>query len=152
MINPIVHDELEGVVASFSVKEKREFVILTPAKVVALVPSETLVKPKFLIETTAAQRITRSGRCYTPNELAFGRQKKDQAKRTISEGEAKEFWRRMQPKDYFIVRHLEKTPAQISVWALMMSSQSHMQALMKALDDTYVPAGTSSDNVVAMIH
>ena len=33
-----------------------------------------------------------------------------------------------------------------------MSSQSHMQALMKALDDTYIPAGTSSDNVAAMIH
>ena len=33
-----------------------------------------------------------------------------------------------------------------------MSSQSHSQALMKALDDTYVPAGTSSDNMAAMIH
>ena len=33
-----------------------------------------------------------------------------------------------------------------------MSSQSHRQALMKALDDTYVPLGTSSDNVAAMIH
>ena len=33
-----------------------------------------------------------------------------------------------------------------------MSSQSHRQALLKALDDTYVPAGTSSDNVAAMIH
>ena len=35
---------------------------------------------------------------------------------------------------------------------LLMSSQSHMQALMKAFDDTYVPGGTSSDNVAAMIH
>ena len=33
-----------------------------------------------------------------------------------------------------------------------MSSQSHRQALLKALDDTYVPTGTSSDNVAAMIH
>ena len=70
----------------------------------------------------------------------------------ISEGEADEFWRRMQPKGYSIVRHLDMTPSQISVWALMMSSQSHKQALMKALDDTYVPAGTSSDNVAAIIH
>ena len=80
--------------------------------------------------------MTRSGRCYTPDELALGGQKKDHAKRPISEGEAEEFWRRMQPKDYSIVKHLEKTPAQISVWALLMSSQSHRQALMKALDDT----------------
>ena len=58
----------------------------------------------------------------------------------------------MQPKDYSIVKHLEKTPAQISVWALLMSSLSHRQAFMKALYDTYVPSGTSSHNVAAMIH
>lgn len=58
----------------------------------------------------------------------------------------------MQPKDYSIVKHLEKTPAQISVWALSMSSQLHMQALMKVLDDTYVPVGTSNDNIAAMIN
>ena len=58
----------------------------------------------------------------------------------------------MQPKYYYIVKLLEKTPAQISMWALLMISQSHRQALMKALDDTYVPAGTSRDNVAAMIH
>ncbi|XP_069155857.1 uncharacterized protein [Solanum lycopersicum] len=152
MITPIVHEDLERAVASLSVKERREFVILTPAKAVALVPSKTLIKPKFVIETAVAQGMTRSGRCYTPDELALGGQKKDHAKRPISEGEAEEFWRRMQPKDYSIVKHLEKTPAQISVWALLMSSQSHRQALMKALDDTYVPSGTSSDNVAAMIH
>ena len=83
--------------------------------------------------------MTRSGRCYTPDELALGGQKKDHAKRPISEEEGEEFWRRIQPKDYSIVKHLEKTPAQISVWALWMSSWSHRQALMKALDDTYVP-------------
>ncbi|XP_069150804.1 uncharacterized protein [Solanum lycopersicum] len=33
-----------------------------------------------------------------------------------------------------------------------MSYQSHKQALMKVLDNTYVPSGTSSDNVAAMIH
>ncbi|XP_069143297.1 uncharacterized protein [Solanum lycopersicum] len=151
-ITSVVQEDLERAVASLSVKERREFVILTPAKVVALVPSKTLPKPKFVIETAVAQGMTRSGRCYTPDELALGGQKKDHAKRPISEGEAEEFWRRMQLKDYSIVKHLEKTPAQISVWALLMSSQSHRQALMKALDDTYVPSGTSSDNVAAMIH
>ncbi|XP_069149116.1 uncharacterized protein [Solanum lycopersicum] len=151
-ITPIVQEDLERAVASLSVREKGEFVILTPAKAVALVPSKTLPKLKFVIETVVAQGMTRSGRCYTPDELALGGQKKDHAKRPISEGEEEEFWRRMQPKDYSIVKHLEKTPAQISVWALLMSSQSHRQALMKALDDTYVPSGTSSDNVAAMIH
>ena len=49
MITSIVHDDLERDVASLSVKQKREFVILTPTKDVALVPSETLAKPKFVI-------------------------------------------------------------------------------------------------------
>ena len=58
----------------------------------------------------------------------------------------------MQPKDYSIVKNLEKTPTQIYVWDLLMSSQSHMQVLMKSLNDIYVHAGTSSDNMAAMIH
>ncbi|KAK4713112.1 hypothetical protein R3W88_019019 [Solanum pinnatisectum] len=95
--------------------------------------------------------MTRSGKCYTPEELAQGVQKKDQSKRPTSEAEAEEFWRKMQLKDYLIVKHLEKTPAQISVWALLMSSQPHRQALMKALDNTYIPVGTNSDNLAAMI-
>ena len=143
---------MEKVVASLSVREKREFVILTLTKVVALVPSKTLTKPKFVIKTAVAQGMTRSGRCYSHDELPHGGQNKDPAKRPISEVEAKEFWRRMQPKDYAIVKHLEKTPAQISVWAVLMSSWSHRQALMKALDDTYVPSGTSNDNVASMIY
>ena len=109
MITPIVYDDLERAFASLSVKQKRDFVIFTPVKVVALVPSETLIKPKFVIETTSTHSMTRSGRCYTPDKLALGGQKKDQAKRPISEGEAEEFWWRMQPKDYSIVKHLEKT-------------------------------------------
>ncbi|KAK4729049.1 hypothetical protein R3W88_022037 [Solanum pinnatisectum] len=151
-IVPIAPDNLERAVASLSIREKNEFVILTPEKVVALVPRETLDRSKFVIETTVTQGMTRSGRCYTPEELSHGVQKKEQSKRPISEAEAEEFWRKMQPKDYSIVKHLEKTPAQISVWALLMSSQMHRQALMRALDDTYVPVGTNSDNLAAMIN
>ena len=136
MTTPIVYDDLEKFVPSLRIKEKKEFVILTPAKDFALVTSKTLIKPKFVIETVVAQGMTRSGRCYTSDDLALGGQNKDQAKRPINEGEAEEFWRRMQLKDYSTVKHLEKIPAQISVWALLMSYQSHKQALKKALDDT----------------
>ena len=91
VINPIAQDELERVVASLSVKEKKEFVILTPSKFVDLVPPETLVRPKFVIESAASQGMTRSGRCYIFEELAFGGKKKDPRKSPMSEGEAKEF-------------------------------------------------------------
>ena len=60
-ITPVVQEDLEKVVASLSAMEKGEFVILTPAKVVALVPAKTLAKPTFVIETGVAQGMTRSG-------------------------------------------------------------------------------------------
>ncbi|KAK4731556.1 hypothetical protein R3W88_024544 [Solanum pinnatisectum] len=148
----VAPDNLERVVASLSIREKKKFVILTPEKAVALVSRETLARPKFMIEIVVTQGMTRPGRCYTPKELAQGVQKKDQPKRKISEAKAEEFWRKMQPKDYSIVKHLEKTPTQIFVWALLMSLQLHRQALIKALDDTYVPVGTNSDNLAAMIN
>ncbi|KAK4722188.1 hypothetical protein R3W88_012421 [Solanum pinnatisectum] len=138
-IVPITHDNLERAVALLSIKEKKEFVILTPEKVVALVPRETLARPKFVIETAVTQAIPMSA-------------EEEAAKRPISEAEAEEFWRKMQPKDYSIVKHLEKTPAQISVWVLLMSSQMHRQALMKALDDSYVLVDTNSDNLATMIN
>ena len=82
---------MEKAVASLSVREKGEFVIVTPSKAVALVPAKTLAKPKFVIEKAVAQGMTRSGRCYTPDELALGGRKKDQDTRPISEGETEEF-------------------------------------------------------------
>ena len=80
MITPVVHYNLEKVVASLSVKEKKKFVILTSAKVVALVPPETLVRQKFVIETGTSQGMTQSERCYTPEDLSLRGQKRDQAK------------------------------------------------------------------------
>ena len=105
-----------------------------------------------MIETATAKSMNQSGRCYAPKELALGGQKKDQGKRPISEGEAEEIWRKMQSKDYSIVKHLEKNPAWISVWAFLMNYQLHRHALMKAPDDTYVPLRTSTDNVAPMIN
>lgn len=60
--------------------------------------------------------------------------------------------RKIQIKDYLIVKHLEKTPAQIYIWALLMSLQLYRQALMKALNEIYVLLGTNKDNLVTMIN
>ena len=57
----------------------------------------------------------------------------------------------MQPKDYSIVKHLEKMPAQISVLALLLSSQHHRLALSKVLEEAYVPAEMSVENLATMI-
>ena len=91
VITLLFHDELERLVASLSLKEKKEFMILTPAKVVALVAYEAPVRPKFVIEIASAQGITQFGRYYNLEGLDSVGQKKDQGKRPISEGEAEEF-------------------------------------------------------------
>uniref|UniRef100_M1DZV3 Uncharacterized protein n=1 Tax=Solanum tuberosum TaxID=4113 RepID=M1DZV3_SOLTU len=57
----IAPDELERAVASLSIRETKKFVILRLEKAVALVPRETLDRPKFVIETTVTEGMTRSG-------------------------------------------------------------------------------------------
>ena len=94
----------------------------------------------------------RSGRCYSSKELDIRGQKKDQVKRLIRESEAEKFRKKMMPKYYSIVNHMEKIPSQIYLWALLMRSQLHRPTLMKDLDDTYVHVGISSDNAAAMIN
>lgn len=91
----IVHDDLERFVDLLRNKDKKEFVILTTTKVVFLVLIEIPTRPRFVSETASAQGMTRFSRCYTPDK---------------SEGKAKEFRGNMQPKDYSIVKHLEKNP------------------------------------------
>lgn len=86
VITLLFHDELERLVASLSLKEKKEFMILTPAKVVALVAYEAPVRPKFVIEIASEQGMTQFGRYYNLEGLDSVGQKKDQGKRLISEG------------------------------------------------------------------
>ena len=73
VITPIIHDELERVVASLSIKYKKEFVILTFPKDFSLVPFKAPAKSKFVIESIVSQGMTRSRRCYTTKELTSRR-------------------------------------------------------------------------------
>lgn len=79
-----------------SIKDKKEFVILTPTKVVSLVPKENPTRPRFVSDTSSTQGMTRSCRCYTQDKI---------------KGKSKELWGIMHPKDNSIVKHLEKNPA-----------------------------------------
>lgn len=82
-------------------------------------------------------------------ELTHKIQKKNK-KRPITEGEAKGFWRK-KFKEYCIAKYLEKTPAQISVWDLLMSFEYHRNTLLKLLDEEYVPKGTSDEKLATMV-
>ncbi|XP_059277572.1 uncharacterized protein LOC132031625 [Lycium ferocissimum] len=98
------------------------------------------------------QGMTRSGRCYAPEEPVLeAPHRENPKKRPITEGEAENFWRQMPVKDYSIVEHLHKTLPRISVMSLLLSSSQHRLALMKALDEVQVPAGTTSETLAEIV-
>ncbi|XP_059295481.1 uncharacterized protein LOC132048812 [Lycium ferocissimum] len=123
--------------------ENAPFVIKTPHQMM-------INKEKEI--AAMVQGMTRSGRCYAPEEpvLKAPRHENPQ-KRPITEGEAENFWRQMPVNNYSIIEHLHKTPARISVMSLLLSSSQHRLALMKALDEVQVPAGTTSETLAEIV-
>jgi len=108
-------------------------------------------KGKIVVEAAAAG-MTRSGRCYAPEEVVRGGpNKENNQKRVVTEAEVEDFWRKMPTKEYSVVEQLKKTPAQISLMALLMNSATHRNALVKVLNEAYVPAETTSENFSAMV-
>nr|XP_016504188.1 PREDICTED: uncharacterized protein LOC107822190 [Nicotiana tabacum] len=93
-------------------------------------------------ESCEVQRLTRSGRCFAPEELRKARATKDspaQVKKAVTEEEAEEFLRKMKVQDYSIVEQLRKTPAHISLLSLLIHSDEHRRALMTILNEAHVP-------------
>ncbi|XP_070029874.1 uncharacterized protein [Nicotiana sylvestris] len=89
-----------------------------------------------------AQRLTRSGCCFAPEELRKARVTKDNpvlVKKVVTEEEAEEFLKKMKVQDYSIVEQLRKTPTQISLLSLLIQSDEHRRALMKILNKARVP-------------
>ncbi|KAA3462012.1 hypothetical protein EPI10_028539 [Gossypium australe] len=60
------------------------------------------------------------------------------ANEPVNENEAKEFLKFLKHSEYSVVEHLHKQPDRISVLALLFSSETNHNALMKVLNETYV--------------
>lgn len=100
---------------------------------------ESRRKGKAKIEkSNAAQGITRTGRVYTLEHLG-GSSKDDTTRQPIIETGPDDLWRKVQAKEYSIVDHLNKVPAQISILSLFQNSVAHKNALIKVLSKAYVP-------------
>ncbi|XP_070015294.1 uncharacterized protein [Nicotiana sylvestris] len=113
---------------------------MTSEKVVPWNYSQVTVthKGKKVVEDVCeAQGLTRSGRCFAPAELR--RVNLETIKKPVTGEEAEEFLKRMKAHDYSIIEQLRKTPAQISLLSLLIHSNDHCQALMKILNEAYVP-------------
>ncbi|XP_049405282.1 uncharacterized protein LOC125868753 [Solanum stenotomum] len=105
-----------------------------------------------MIDTAVAQGMTRSGRCYAPEDLNQRVLEKEQnPKKNITDAEAAEFWKKMQSKDYSVEEQLKKMPAHISIWFFLMSSEAHMNALMEVLSRVIIPKETTSETLAPTI-
>ncbi|XP_073268737.1 uncharacterized protein [Populus alba] len=101
--------------------------------------------------------LTRSGRCFTPEELENHRKAKgkdmteltktDEVNKPVSDEEANEFLKLMKHSEYSVVDQLKKTPARISLLSLILSSELHRNALQKVLNEAYVPQDITQDSI-----
>nr|XP_034900655.1 LOW QUALITY PROTEIN: uncharacterized protein LOC118038417 [Populus alba] len=109
--------------------------------------------------------LTRSGRCYTPEELERQRKAKGkevldldkefEVNKPVTEEETNEFLKLMKHSEYSIVDQLKKTPAKISIMSLILSSEPHCNALQKVLNEAYVPQDIEQktmEHLVGRIH
>ncbi|XP_070031705.1 uncharacterized protein [Nicotiana tomentosiformis] len=101
-------------------------------------------------ETSVAQGITRTSRVYTLENLG-GTSKETEPKSPVVETDTDDLWRKIQAREYSIVDHLNKTPAQISILSLLQNSDTHKNDLMKVLSEAYVPAGITSGEIANMV-
>ncbi|XP_039030568.1 uncharacterized protein LOC120165045 [Hibiscus syriacus] len=106
-------------------------------------------------EVDKVGHFTRSGRCYSPNQTSEPEKRAapDKGKmveimmkddestinETVTENEAVEFLKFLKHSEYSIVEQLHKLPAHISIMSLLLSSEAHRNALLKVLNQTFVP-------------
>ncbi|XP_070055148.1 uncharacterized protein [Nicotiana tomentosiformis] len=99
-------------------------------------------KCKEIIEEVGETRgLTRSWRCYSPEELRKSKQIREgqmPIKKLVTEEEAEELLKKMKVQDYSIIDQLRNTPAQISQLSQLIHSEEHTHVLMKILNEAHV--------------
>ena len=114
---------------------------------------------------TEISGLTRSGRCFTPEELekqikakgkeVMGFEKEWEVNKPATEEETNEFLKLMKHSEYCVVDQLKKTPAKISIMSLIVNSEPHRNALQKVLNEAYVPHDIEQrtmEHLVGRIH
>lgn len=67
----------------------------------------------------------------------------DLKRKKVSDAETEEFVKMLKGSEYSVVEQLKKAPAQISILSLLTSSEAHRNALLKVLNESYVPNTTN---------
>ena len=100
--------------------------------------------------------LTRNGRCYTLKELEnrrkeIGKSTVELVRNRVTIKEAKKFLKTIRKVDYSMIQQLNKLLAQISISALLLSSEVHREAFLKVLKETHVPTGIADSFFEGMV-
>ena len=101
-------------------------------------------------------RLTRSGRFYTSEELEkrrkeIGKSTADPVRNRVTIEEADELLKTIRKADYSVIQQLNKSPTQISILALLLSSEVYREALLKVLEETHIPTGITDSSFRGMV-
>ncbi|XP_070017497.1 uncharacterized protein [Nicotiana sylvestris] len=91
-----------------------------------------------------------SGKYLNLEEVNNAKQKRFSLKKPVSAKEAEEFFRKMKTTDYEVVDQLRKSPSQVSLLSLLISSNEHQKVLIKTLNEAYVLIETTNEQLERM--
>jgi hypothetical protein len=129
--------------------------------------SQTLSTSNIVVSNiTGIGGITRTGRCYTPQDLA--RKEKGKAKlgeesgegnpnaeacikEAVTQEDVEQFLKYIKNSEYNVIEQLSKTPAKISLLSLILDSETHRRALLRVLNESHVAQDTSVEQVERLI-
>ncbi|XP_070014027.1 uncharacterized protein [Nicotiana sylvestris] len=95
-------------------------------------------------ETNPAEKYLNVG------EVNNAKQKRFLIKKPVSAEEAKEFFRKMKIVNYEVIDQLRKSPSQVSLLSLLVSSTEHQKVLIETLNEAYVPIETIVEQLERM--
>ncbi|XP_030923138.1 uncharacterized protein LOC115950024 [Quercus lobata] len=100
--------------------------------------------------------LIRSGHCYTSEELEkrrkeIGKGIAEPVRNRVTTEEAKEFLKVIRNSKYNVIQQLNKSLAQTSILALLLSSKVHHNALLKVLKETRVPTSATKSSFEGMV-
>lgn len=76
-------------------------------------------------------------------EVNSAKQKHFPLKKPVNAKEAEEFFQKMKTADYEVIDQLRKSPSQVSLLSLPVSSIEHQKVLIKTLNEEYIPIETT---------
>ena len=106
--------------------------------------------------SSGLSRLIRSGHCYTSEELKkrrkeIGKGIAEPVRNRVMTEEANEFLKVIRNSKYNVIQQLNKSLAQTSILALLLSSKVHHNALLKVLKETRVPTSATKSAFEGMV-